>query len=136
MFQWGNKTGARENIAGQGTVQRLCPGWGLYCDHSPHQDRDPIIPRTRKACFSSRERTRLPAQNWCQQVILPSFILSHLHSGVPRKARLSLCTWRTLQEKVTDLSWNKGWPCTSGKQRPRKSKGHAQVTQQGGQNWA
>lgn len=29
----------------------------------PSQDRDPIIPSTRKACFSSREGTRLPAWN-------------------------------------------------------------------------
>lgn len=74
----------------------------------PSQDRDPIIPSTRKVCSSSRERTRPPAGNWCQQVIFPSFILSHLHSGVPRKARLSHCTRRSLKERVTGLSWSKG----------------------------
>lgn len=92
------------------------------------QDRDPIIPSTRKVCFSSRERTRLPAGSRCQQVIFPSFILSHLHAGVPRKARFSHCTRRPLQERVTGFSWSKSWPLASGKQRPRKSKGCAQVT--------
>lgn len=94
----------------------------------PSQDRDPIIPSTRKVCFSSRDRTRLPAGSWCQQVIFPSFILSHLHAGVPRKARFSHCTRRPLQERVTGLSWSKGWPLASGKQRPRRSKGCVQGT--------
>lgn len=28
--------------AGQGTVQRLCPGWGLYCDHSLTRTETPL----------------------------------------------------------------------------------------------
>lgn len=86
----------------------------------PSQDRDPIIPSTRKVCLSSRERTRLPAGNWCQQVIFPSFILSHLHAGVPRKTRFSCCTQRPLQERVPGLSRSKGWPLASGKPKAQK----------------
>ena len=42
MFQWGNKTGARENTAGQGTVQRLGPGWGHCCDLSLARTETPL----------------------------------------------------------------------------------------------
>lgn len=98
----------------------------------PSQDRDPLSQAQEKP-VSPPGRGQAASLELVSTSHFPIFHLVSPSSRSPQEGQaLPLHPVAPAKKKATGLSWSKGRPLASGKQRPRKSKGCAQVTQQGG----